>query len=166
MFYENFDFEALYFLEMSPMFLGSVQNFGSSDGDITLWKNAYFHKMHIYSVSPTRTKNHRWYLPILKPFFLSFIRYGFKVGQYPWYFTLGCLVFSALCGVGLINYTEEKNAFRFNFSIKWTGSLDSDLSPESDREYRVRLRQESLLFELLAKLNKLSKLTKLYFPYM
>ena len=51
-------------------------------------------------------------------FILSFFRYGFKVGQYPWYFTLGCLVFSALCGVGLINYTEEKNAFRFNFSKK------------------------------------------------
>ena len=96
---------------------------------------------------------------ILKPFFLSFIRYGFKVGQYPWYFTLGCLVFSALCGVGLINYTEEKNAFRFNFSIKWTGSLDSDLNPdsdlspgsdltpESDCESRVKLRQESPLWQ-------------------
>ena len=106
---------------------------------------------------------------ILKRFSLSFFRYGFKVGQYPWYFTLGCLVFSALCGVGLINYTEEKNAFRFNFSVKWTGSLDSDLSPdsdlnsesdyspESDFESRVRLRQESLSFDPLAKLGKFKK---------
>ena len=101
-------------------------------------------------------------------FILSFFRYGFKVGQYPWYFTLGCLVFSALCGVGLINYTEEKNAFRFNFSIKWTGSLDSDLSPdsdltpESDCESRVKLRQESLLFYLLAKLSKLQRWKSLF----
>ena len=91
---------------------------------------------------------------ILKPFFLSFIRYGFKVGQYPWYFTLGCLVFSALCGVGLINYTEEKNAFRFNFSIKWTGSLDSDLSPDSDLtpqsdcESRVKLAETRITIVL------------------
>ena len=39
-------------------------------------------------------------------------RYGFRVGQYPWYFIFGCLVFSGLCGIGLINYTEENNAFR------------------------------------------------------
>ncbi len=39
-------------------------------------------------------------------------RYGFKVAQYPWYFVAGCLILSGLCGIGLINYTEENNAFR------------------------------------------------------
>ena len=34
------------------------------------------------------------------------------MGQFPWWFLAGCLVFSGLCGIGLINYTEENNAFR------------------------------------------------------
>ena len=41
-----------------------------------------------------------------------FPRYGFKVGQYPWYFTFGCLIFCGLSALGLLNYTEENNAFR------------------------------------------------------
>ena len=42
----------------------------------------------------------------------NLFRYGFKVGQFPWWFAAGCLLFTGLCGIGLINYTEENNAFR------------------------------------------------------
>ena len=43
---------------------------------------------------------------------IHIFRYGFKVGQYPWYCVAICLLFSGLCGIGLINYTAENNAFR------------------------------------------------------
>ena len=33
-FLENYDFKILYFLKMCPIFLGSVHNFGRSEGDI------------------------------------------------------------------------------------------------------------------------------------
>ena len=39
-------------------------------------------------------------------------RYGFRVGQKPWYFVTGCLVFSCLCGFGMLNFYQENNAFR------------------------------------------------------
>ena len=42
----------------------------------------------------------------------NLFRYGFKVGQFPWWFAAGCLLFTGLCGIGLINYTTENNAFR------------------------------------------------------
>lgn len=41
-----------------------------------------------------------------------FFWYGFKVAQFPWYVSIFCVVFSGLCGLGLLNYTEENNAFR------------------------------------------------------
>ena len=36
-------FKILYFLKMCPIFVGSVHNFGRSDGDIIYRKIAYFH---------------------------------------------------------------------------------------------------------------------------
>ena len=41
----------LYFLKMCPIFVGSVHNFGRSDSDINLGKNACFQFMHTYMVS-------------------------------------------------------------------------------------------------------------------
>ncbi|TRY73596.1 hypothetical protein TCAL_03344, partial [Tigriopus californicus] len=41
-----------------------------------------------------------------------FYWYGKKVSTYPWYFILGCLLGSGLCGIGLISFSEETNAFK------------------------------------------------------
>lgn len=41
-----------------------------------------------------------------------FYWYGKKVSTYPWYFLLGCLLGSGLCGIGLISFSEETNAFK------------------------------------------------------
>ena len=45
-------------LKICTIFVGSVHNFGKSEGDIIQRKNAYFHWMHKYVVScPTQPKN-------------------------------------------------------------------------------------------------------------
>ena len=51
----------LYFLKLCPIFVGSAHNFGRSDSDILLWKNAYFHFPLVVSC-PTKTKNLGRYL--------------------------------------------------------------------------------------------------------
>ena len=63
-------------------------------------------------------------------------RYGSLVGRYPWYFAIGCIIFSGFCGIGLINFTEENNAFRLwipqdSSFAKNYGWLQENFPPDS-----------------------------------
>lgn len=97
-------------------------------------------------------------------YFYNF-RWGVIVSSYPYYFIVGCLIFTSICGLGLVNFTLENRPDKlwiprdssFALNTEWL----RDNFPSPVRQSHVIVTAENVLDPSIMKLVSLRDL----FPF-